>query len=348
MSTVTTDYPWTSQPLIAVAPMRLICLSKLASEVSNAGGLGFIGIGSDASTLEAELTQATSELTVKSSDDTLPVGVGFLLWAGEPLLQASLPLLAKFKPAAVWLFAPSQPGQLAHWTTETRKATGGKSKIWIQIGTVAAALDTVANCQPDVLVVQGSDAGGHGLEECAGLISLLPEVDDAVTALCQSKSLPKPTLIAAGGLSDGRGVAASTLLGASGAVLGTRYLACPEANLTRGYQNAVLAASDGGVKTARGKLYDRLRGTNDWPAEYGGRGILNKTWHDHKAGLSEEENQRLYDEAMQRGDEGWGDAGRLTTYAGAGVGLVKRIQPAGEITREVREEARKVLKMEKL
>jgi nitronate monooxygenase len=323
--------------------MRLIALSKLACEVSNAGGLGFIGAGSDASTLEHELQQSKELLKVESTDGILPVGVGFLLWAGDKLLQDALPILQRHKPAAVWLFADEHPDQLATWTKECRRVTS-KTRIWIQVGTVADALQAMKSCQPDVLVVQGSDAGGHGLEKCAGLISLLPEVDDAISSYCRENKIPTPTLIAAGGIMDGRGVAASIALGASGVVMGTRYLACPESNMAKGYQDAVLQASDGGVNTARGKLYDSLRGTTDWPARYGGRSVLNESWHDAAKGMSFEENKKLHDEAIKKGDEGWGKNARLTTYAGTGVGLVKDVKPAADVTREVREHAVRIMK----
>jgi nitronate monooxygenase len=200
------------------------------------------------------------------------------------------------------------------------------------------------SCRPDVLVIQGSDAGGHGLEKCAGLISLLPEVDDAVSSYCRQNEIPTPALVAAGGIMDGRGVAASIALGASGVVMGTRYLACPESNMAKGYQDAVLKASDGGVNTARGKLYDSLRGTTNWPARYGGRSVLNESWHDAAKGMSFEENKKLHDEAIKKGDEGWGEHARLTTYAGTGVGLVKDVKPAADVTREVREHAVQIMK----
>jgi len=318
--------------------MRLIALSKLACEVSNAGGLGFIGAGSDASTLEHELQQSKRLLKVQSADGMLPVGVGFLLWAGDKLLQDALPILERHMPAAVWLFADEHPDQLATWTKECRRVTS-KTRIWIQVGTVADALQAMKSCQPDVLVVQGSDAGGHGLEKCAGLISLLPEVDDTVFSYCRENNIPAPTLMAAGGIMDGRGVAASIALGASGVVMGTRYLACPESNMAKGYQDAVLNASDGGVNTARGKLYDSLRGTTDWPTRYGGRSVLNDSWYDAAKGMSFEENKKLHDEALKKGNDGWGANARLTTYAGTGVGLVRDVKPAANVTREVRENA---------
>lgn len=338
------DYPWTHSPLVVGAPMRLIALSKLACEISNAGGLGFIGAGSDASTLESELRQSKLDLRVNGGDGVLPVGVGFLLWAGEKLLQDALPILERYKPAAIWLFAPETLDQLTRWTQECRRVTQHESKIWIQVGTVKEALDVARTCQPDVLVVQGRDAGGHGLEKCAGLFSLLPEVDDTLSSSSHILQGPKPTLIAAGGIADGRGISAAISLGASGVVMGTRYLACPESNIAQGYQDAVLQASDGGVNTSRGKLYDSLRGTTDWPGRYGGRSVLNSSWHDAVNGMGLEENKRLYNEALQLGDEGWGEKARLTTYAGTAVGLVKDIKLAGDVTREVREDANKIMR----
>lgn len=341
-------YPWTIAPLVACGPMRLVAYADMAFEVSKAGGLGFIGGGSDASILPEEFEKVrelqASSSTLRDAKDVLPVGVGFLLWAGDKLLQEALPSLEKYKPAAVWLFAPNEPQQLVQWTEAVRKATQGKSKVWVQVGTVADAVDVTKSCQPDVLVVQGADAGGHGLEKCAGLVSLLPEVDDAVSGFSRQSNVRKPILVAAGGIMDGRGGAAAIALGASGLVMGTRYLASPEAKIAKGYQDAVLEASDGGMTTERGKLYDTLRGTTDWPLRYGGRGVLNESFYDAARGMTIEENKRLYEEAVKKGDGGWGQKARLTTYAGTGVGLVKSVKGSAEITEEVREETKKVLK----
>ncbi|EME39556.1 hypothetical protein DOTSEDRAFT_75276 [Dothistroma septosporum NZE10] len=342
------DYPWTQAPLVSCGPMRLVALASLATEVSRAGGLGFLGAGSDVSTLGEELEKAkqlqAGAQALREVTEVMPIGIGFLLWAGEKLLTDALPLIEKYKPAAVWLFAPNESSQFEQWTREVRRVTNRRTKIWIQIGTVKDALEVAKTCQPDVLVVQGQDAGGHGLQEAAGLVALLPEVDEAVSALCSSEKLNKPVLTAAGGIMDGRGAAAAIALGAFGVTLGTRYLVAPESNIAKGYRDAVLAASDGGVNTARGKLYDTLRGTKDWPERFGGRGVLNETWHDAQQGMSLEENQKLYDEAMKQGDAGWGASARLTTYAGAGVGLANSIKSAARITEEVRDDAKRILK----
>ncbi|WPH03798.1 nitronate monooxygenase [Acrodontium crateriforme] len=346
-------YPWTKAPVICNGPMRLIALAPLATAVSAAGGIGFLGAGSDASTLSSMLSATRDEIAkcpnlaqYMETANILPVGVGFLLWAGEDLLQAALPILEEYQPAAVWLFAPSEPSQPKRWCDELRRVTRGRTQLWMQIGTVAAALAAVRDAKPDVLVIQAVDAGGHGLQYGSGLVSLVPEVHDRISEFCAENGQKMPLLVTAGGIMDSRGAAASLILGASGVCMGTRYLCSHEAEIAKGYQNAVLAASDGGVSTARSKLYDSLRGTSDWPKEYGGRGVLNASWHDAQSGMTFEENKKLYDQAMERGNEGWiGDKARLTTYAGSGVGLVNEVQGAGIITTEVRQGAKRLLKI---
>ena len=332
--------------------MRLISLTAFAVEISRARGLGFIGAGNDAtnlghgdlaSILEEVKTKCAEISTLQSVKGVLPVGVGFLCWAGDKLLQDSLPALEMYVPAAVWLFAPNNNVELVRFTEETRRVTHGKTKVWIQVGSVANALEVTKTCRPDVLVVQSHDAGGHGLHYAAGLIPLFPEINDAVSNLCSKENIRKPVLVAAGGILEPRTAAAALSLGASGLVMGTRYLASPEANIMQGYQDDVLASADGGQQTDRTKLYDQLRGTTDWPDEYGGRSVLNHSYHDHANGMSLEENKQRYKKALKEGDSGWREKGRLTTYAGTGVGLIREVQGAAGITEEVREGAKNIL-----
>lgn len=330
--------------------MRTVAYAPLAVAVSKAGGLGFIGAGNDVSDLEKHFDESRKLLSelptpLKTARDTLPIGVGLLLW-GAPLKE-TMSIISKphNRPAAVWLFAPWEPADLATWTREIRQATDGATQVWIQVGTVAEAVAAVEIAEPDVLVVQGSDAGGHGLTKGAGLIPLLPETIETVTKAAEQKNKVTPLFVATGAIMTGSCFAATLAMGAHGATLGTRYLAAKEATISAGYQNAVLRAKDGGVTTVRSHVYDALRGTTQWPGQYGGRGVINASYEDFEKGMDMEQNKRLYDEAMKQGDEGWQeDSGRLTTYAGTGVGLVNKVQPAGEITTEVREEAVNILR----
>lgn len=327
--------------------MRLIGLSKLAAEVSKGRGLGFIGSGNDQSNLETLLDGAKTLLEdakLPTANGTLPVGVGFLNWGAD--LSTALPSIEKYKPAAVWLFAPRTIDNLVEWTERTRQVTNNTSRIWIQICSVEEAINVTKACKPDVLVVQGIDAGGHGFNHGASIISLMPEIKLAIIRLVKTGELGQeeaPILIAAGGIADGRGIAAALALGADGVCMGTRYLASDEAEIAMGYKREVLRVGDGGQCTVRSSVYDTLRGTTDWPEHYGGRGVINQSYHDAMSGVDWEENKRKYAEASKEGDRGWGVDGRMTTYAGTVVGLVKLIQPAQEITRSVRRDALEVL-----
>jgi nitronate monooxygenase len=341
--TLQSHYPWAALPLITSAPMRLITHEDLTLAVSRAQGIGFIGAGTDVGSLSTLLKNCTASLQQNpipnTPPDILPIGVGFLCWGAD--LEATLSILrsASTKPAAAWLFAPKETSDLVTWSKGIREVSAGKTKIWIQVGAVADALEVACTCSPDVLIIQGSDAGGHGLAQSSSIISLFPECFDALA----KEGFGNIPLIATGGITDGRGVAAAAMLGASGVCMGTRFLCSPEAAISDGYRNAVLNASDGGVNTARTTVYDKLRKTSGWPERYNARGVLNHSFWDHEKGMEEEENRKLYDEAVKMGDEGWGEKARMTTYAGTGVGLIKEIMSAGDIAREVREEARALL-----
>ncbi|CEN60102.1 hypothetical protein ASPCAL02543 [Aspergillus calidoustus] len=327
--------------------MLNVATAPLSVAVSEAGGLGFLAGGFDVSLLESNLEEAVQ--LVKQSTELeqfyagtgiLPIGVGFLNWGAD--LTKSIAAIEKYQPCAAWLFGPkSIPDDLRPWAERVRTVTDGKTKIWVQIGTVDEAIAVAEALSPDVLVVQGSDAGGHGLAQSASIITLVPEVKDALAKRQIKTNIP---LLAAGGIADGRGMAASLALGASGAVMGTRFLASSEANIARGYQDEVLRASDGGTSSVRSTVYDRIRGILSWPTRYDGRGIINKSYIDAMNGMSDEENKALYEEELKKGDLGWGPDARLTTYAGTGVGLVNETLRAAEIIANVIQKAQDIIR----
>lgn len=341
------NFPWVKKPLLANAPMAVSAGPALAVAVSQAGGLGFIGPAMDASATEQNLSTAAKAIResespssqLPSNHSTLPVGVGFLLWKDE--LQTAVSAIASHKPCAAWLYAPHNGQQeLDEWTQGIREASPS-TQVWIQIGTVAEARAIVESAhRPDVVVVQGAEAGGHGrAKDGMGLITLLPEVADMLAG----HDIP---LIAAGGIADGRGTAAAICLGASGVVMGTRFLASTEARISKGYQDAVVQATEGAVSTARTLLYNHLRGTYGWPEPFSPRTVKNRSWEDHVAGVPFDELKRLHDEAQAKGDAGWGREGRLATYAGAGVGLVGEVLDACEIVERVRDDAAKRVRVQ--
>ncbi|KAE9370818.1 2-nitropropane dioxygenase precursor [Stipitochalara longipes BDJ] len=341
-------YPWTTTPFIVGAPMKIIAGPKLAVAVSAAGGLGFIGPGASPSDLSPTLQEAASLISSTPSlskfakdGGLLPIGVGFQTWAGD--LGVASQILEKFKPSAVWLFAPRHgQKELGEWTARIRSVSQG-TKIWIQVPSVGDAVAAAESVErPDVLVVQGADAGGHSRSKGAGIITLLPEVYDAVNGELEiARQIP---LIAAGGIIEERGAAAAMVLGAAGMAMGTRFLASREATINRGYQRHVVDAGDGGQNTVRTQLYNWLRGERNWPAGWDARGLANGSWMDHEKGVDFEKNQELYAEAAKKGEDGWGERGRMATYAGTGIGLVREVKGAGEIVAEVRDGIRKVIR----
>jgi nitronate monooxygenase len=335
-------FPWVQTPLIIGAPMRLISLAPLAAAVSNAGGIGFIGAGDDVSSLTTELSK-TRKLLKNGNQKPLPIGVGFIVYGAN--LEQSLVAIKEFKPAVAWLFAPRLASDLKSWFKGIEAASEGLTKSWVQVGSVAQALESARlakECGTDIsIVVQGSDAGGHGLVKGAGIISLLPETVDTLAA----EGFGDIPLLAAGGIVDGRGVAAALALGASGSVIGTRLLAATETTIKKGYQDVVISTTDGGQTTVRTHMYDNLRGTTGWPSIYDGRGIVNASVEDAEKGMPFEENKKLYEEEMKKGDVGWtGDRARMAAYVGSGVGLVKEVIPAGKIVEEVRSKALEIIK----
>lgn len=173
--------------------MRLLATPELAVEVTLAGGLGFISAGMDSSVLPSQF-QAAHDLLANSQsspDSCLPIGLGFINWAAD--MQPAMQEIKEWKPAAAWFFGPKDTEDLVLWARETRKASPG-TNIWVQVGTVAMALAVAEACCPDVLVIQGADAGGHGLAQSSSIITLLPECKDSL----ERAGLGNIPLIAAG------------------------------------------------------------------------------------------------------------------------------------------------------
>jgi nitronate monooxygenase len=341
MPTLKESFPWTSSPLIVNAPMAGFAGGALASAVTLAGGLGLIGGLFNATDIRKEMRIASETIAATStipSSNTLPVGVGFLPFVVK--LDECLPVVEEYKPAVVWLFAAKELDHYAEWAAALRKVSP-ESQIWVQVGSIAAALQVARTAGPDALCLQGADAGGHGFEKGAGVISLVPEASDALAR----EGFSNISIIAAGGIVDGRGVAAALSLGADGVVMGTRFLASKEVVLHPQYQAAVLEAQDGGQVTTRSKLFDQLRGPNVWPELYDGRSLTVQSHKDFLNGVSLEEIQKLHNEAKLAEDQGFntGLQGRAAIWAGTGVGLVAEVKGAAEIVESVRTEAKNAI-----
>ncbi|CCX06970.1 hypothetical protein FPQ18DRAFT_401273 [Pyronema domesticum] len=313
-------HPTAQWPLIVSAPMRTVSGPALTSAVSAAGGLGFYAAG---------YTPFPSAMLSNSLGINEPYGVGYLLFS-TPLSTAlsSFSLLSP-APIAVWLFAPSSSSQMQEWISGFRSQYPSLS-IWVQVATVDEAVEYVG-FGADVVVAQGREAGGHGRDVGGSWVGLVREVKEAVGK--------EVAVLAAGGISDGETMAAAVTVGADAVVVGTALIVAEESEAEEGFRELVIKTRDGGRGTVRTRIYDTLRGTGSWPEGWDGRAIINDSFTDHEAGMDLGDNLGRYQRAVKEGDYS-----RLTAYAGAGVGLVKEVKPAGEIVRDMREGARRVLR----
>lgn len=155
----------------------------------------------------------------------MPIGVGFLPWNCD--ISDAIGPMEKYPPCAVWLFGTASNEQLTQWVHGIKKHLP-KTKIFVQVGSAkeAEAALLIEGNGVDALVTQGvADSGGHGLVQGASVMTLLPEVIDSIAELKIERRILRERILpvlAAGGIMDGRAVAASLVLGAHGAVIGTR------------------------------------------------------------------------------------------------------------------------------
>lgn len=313
--------------------MSGIAKSKLATAVTRAGGLGQIGFMDNLQDLSNEL-ETTKIALADITADALPIGLGVIVF-GSPL-NAWLTIFAKYTPAVAWLSFASAD-ELKVWTEGIRRASP-QTRIWVQLGSVKAAVDVARACQPDALVLQGADAGGHGHENGASIVSLVPEVMNIFRDL----GLEIP-LIAAGGIVDGRGCAAALSLGAAGVVMGTSFLAADESSIPSIYRNAILDASDGGQATARSRVFDDIWGPNIWPETYDGRCLRNQFYDDYRSGVNIQKIRSGLFDAMNGPAKTLRVQDMGSLWAGTGVGLVKKQSTAANIIQEIRGNTRNYL-----
>jgi nitronate monooxygenase len=281
---------------IVLAPMGAVSGGELASAVSNAGGLGFVGGGyGDPSWLRRELEIVRAWTRGKW-------GVGLITWNAT---QESVELALSYRPDAFFLsFGDARP------FVPTIKDAGCLVACQVQEVEAARAAKALG---ADIIVAQGAEAGGHGAQRAT--LPLVPVIVDAVD--------PTPVL-AAGGIGDGRGVAAALALGAAGAVIGTRFCVAEEALIHPAAKERLLSAH--GSETMRTRVFDTVRGYV-WPAPYTGRALRNRfleQWHDRHEVLAEDpiEAER-YRAAVDAGD-----FDTALIWAGEVVDMADRVAPA--------------------
>lgn len=299
-------------PIIS-APMGLAAGGKLAAAVTEAGGLGLIGGGyGDADWLAREFAAA----------GRARVGCGFITWSLAKNADLLELVLAK-RPAGVMLSF----GELAPFAQRI-KASG--TVLICQVQTLTLAREAVA-AGADVLVAQGSEAGGHGLERTT--FTLVPEIADYLAG-----AAPNTVLVAAGGIADGRGLAAALMLGADGALVGSRFWASAEALAPESLQAAAIAAD--GDSTIRTTVVDIARRI-DWPKPFTARVLKTRfamEWHGREGELAEPDTLTREEARYWRAYRA-GDVENTCVLTGEAVGLIREVAPAGDILRRMVREA---------
>jgi NAD(P)H-dependent flavin oxidoreductase YrpB (nitropropane dioxygenase family) len=310
---------------IIQAPMGGAVGPALAAAVSNAGGLGMLVLWRADPEIMRKQIRDTRALTAK------PFGVNLNLEFPQEerlavCLEEKVPIISFFwrDPAALMSRA-KQAGAIVLHT----------------VGSVEGARRAV-DCGVDVIVAQGWEAGGH-VRGSVATLPLVPAVVDAVGAT---------PVVAAGGIADGRGLAAVLALGASGAWIGTRFLASLEATIHPHYRDRLLRASeddtvflqdlfDVGWRNAPHRVL-RNKTIDEWEAA--GRPPSGaRPGEGEVIARSGRAGEIVRYQSYTPGADAEGDIEALSLWAGQSVGLVSRVKPAGVIVREIVEQAQRTI-----
>jgi nitronate monooxygenase len=305
---------------IICAPMGMITGGKLAAAVTNAGGLGILG-GGYAGTVGNE---PDIKLEYRAAGN-VPIGIGFITWAVQKAPEM-VDWAISCRPTCLFL-SFGDPAPIA------RKAHDARIPVICQAQTMHH-VEEALGAGAMAIVAQGTEAGGHGGHRAT--LSFVPEVKDHL-----EKHAREVLLLAAGGIGDGRGLAASLMLGADGVLVGTRFWASAEA-LTRPemIKRAIAANGD---QTVRTTAVDHLRGV-PWPEQFSFRVMRNRITDEWANSETEARKQfgllkQQYAEAGPRGD-----MEILPTVAGEAIGLINDYLPAAEIVASMMDQAEATLK----
>lgn len=297
------------------APMSGTATAALAVAVSSAGGFGMIGgtSGGGPDWLRAQIRAARARTG-------RPFGVGFI--SSFPHVD-DLVQVALDEQVAVINHSFADP------TPYVAAAHARGVRVFAQVQSLAQA-QRAAKAGVDAIIAQGTEAGGH--TGMAGTLALVPAVVDSVGDI---------PVVAAGGIADGRGLAAVLMLGAAGASLGTRFVASEEWGGGAWEQQAVVAASTD--DTIRTSVYDQVRGAT-FPADIADRVLRNRfntTWDGRTTAISE--HRAALQHELERAANAH-DTDVVDISAGLAVGLIHSLEPAGGIVQRIVAEAEQVLR----
>jgi nitronate monooxygenase len=324
ISTAFTELLGILHPIVQ-APMGLSAGGALAAAVSNGGGLGLLGGGT------GDREWLDSQFAILAGATSRPWGVGFLSWAVDAaIIEHALEL----RPSVVML-SFGDPRPLA----ESVRRAG--TLLMIQVTDLHEARRAV-EVGADVIVAQGTESGGHGARRGWSTLPFVPVVVDLAA--------PTPVL-AAGGIADGRGVAAALALGAAGALVGTRFQATAESLADPAAKKAIVDGS--GEETERSSILDVARGSR-WPGRYTARTLahpLLDELREHEAergadlGTGLEADQAAGGRARQAYRDGVarGDWLPMPVWAGEAAELITDLPAASDVVVALAEQAEHAL-----
>jgi nitronate monooxygenase len=301
-----------STPIIG-APMAGVSGGAMARAVSEAGGLGMIGVSG------AHRAEFVTEQCAIPAEAEVPFGVGLMVWVLD-----DRPELFEATIAAQPSLVSVSFGDPAPYVGPLHDAGIAVASQVNTAADVARALDAGV----DVLVAQGTEAGGH-----TGQRATLPLLQEVLT-------LTDRPVVAAGGIATGAGMAAALVAGAAGVWIGTPLLSCPEGLNSPAARARVRAAS--GDETVLTRAFDVAEGFA-WPERWPGRALVNdfsREWHGREDELRGDAAARQLVIDGRR----TGDPANAPLYAGESVGLVTSERPAGEIVRGLDAAAEKALR----
>lgn len=306
LRTALTDLLGIEHPIV-LAPMGGVAGGALTAAVSNAGGFGLIGAGGGAGDWMAR------ECALARAGTERPWGIGLLSWAID---DATVQRAIAEEPAAIMLsFGDPTP-----FVSAVRDAG---ITLMIQVTTLPDA-QRALDLGADVVVAQGAEAGGHG--EGRGTLPFVPAVVDVAAGT---------PVLAAGGIGDGRGLAAALVLGAAGVLVGTRFEATDEALLSADELAAITAAT--AADTVRDRVLD-IAVDSPWPARFTARTLRNRftdRWHDDEDGLRADAAAKgEFADGVARGDMDF-----VPVWAGEAVDLFSAPEPAAGLVARIAAEA---------
>lgn len=284
------------------APMTPQAGGELARAVSEAGAFGMLGFDEDES--EEQIQQ---QAAILQREPHMPFGIGLVAWVLQRRPQLlDIAIAAKPKLVSISFGDPAPYAKRVH-DAGILLCAQVQSRAWAQTALAGGV---------DMLVAQGTEAGGH-TGSAVGTLPLLQIVLDMTD---------KP-VVAAGGIASGRGLAAVLAAGAAGAWIGTPFLLAREARNTDAARERIRRSDE--TQTIYTRVYDRVTG-KAWPKEFGGRALRTpflEQWTGREDELVANESARAQFDPKEK------------IYAGQSVGLLHDVRPAAQIVRDIAERA---------